>query len=303
MTNSYHIPALLAQSVEGLNLKPEGGVYVDATFGAGGHAREILKQLNENGKLFGFDQDIDAYENRIDDERFTFVLSNFEYLKRFLKYFEVEKIDGILADLGVSFHHFDSENRGFSFRFENGELDMRMNTQASLKAADVLNTYSEEKLADVLYFYGEMHNARAVAKAIVKARENEKFKTAAQFSELLKKFLKHEQQKKGLAQAYQALRIEVNNELAVLRKFLTQAAEILSEGGRLAVITYHSLEDRLVKNFMKTGNFEGKQEKDFYGNLICPFKMINNKVITPDEDEIERNPRSRSAKLRVAEKK
>ena len=302
MANVYHIPALLTQSVEGLRIEP-GGTYVDATFGNGGHSREMLRALNEKGKLFGFDQDIEAYENGIEDGRFTFIHGNFRHLKRFLKYYDVETIDGILADLGVSFHHFDDESRGFSFRFENSELDMRMNKNARLKAADVLNTYPEERLADVFYLYGEMHNARAIARAIVRARGQERFRTVAQFSDLLKGFLKREQAKKGLAQAYQALRIEVNNELQVLQELLKQAAEVLHSGGRLAVITYHSLEDRLVKNYMRTGNFEGTQEKDFYGNVICPFKVINNKVITPDDNEIARNPRARSAKLRIAEKK
>ncbi|MDR0872681.1 MAG: 16S rRNA (cytosine(1402)-N(4))-methyltransferase RsmH [Prevotellaceae bacterium] len=302
MNNAYHIPALLQESINGLNIKPDG-VYADVTFGGSSHSREILKHLNENGRLFGFDQDIDAYHNKIDDPRFTFVHGNFRYLKRFLKYYDVERVDGILADLGLSSHHVDDRSRGFSFRFEDGELDMRMNQSAGLTAAEVLNTYTEKELADVFFLYGELYNSHSIARAVVKARANEPFKTVAQFAEVLNGLLKREKEKKDMARVFQALRIEVNKELEVLKELLEQSAEVLNGGGRLAVITYHSLEDRLVKNFMRTGNVDGKYEKDFYGNVISPFAVINNKVIIPNEEEISNNPRSRSAKLRIAEKK
>jgi 16S rRNA (cytosine1402-N4)-methyltransferase len=297
----YHTPALLSQSIEGLNIKPDG-TYVDVTFGGGGHSREILKHLNKKGKLVAFDQDQDAFQNLIEDEKFIFVHSNFRYLKNFLKYHNIEKVDGILADLGVSSHHFDEADRGFSFRFD-GDLDMRMNKSATLKASDILNNYSEENLSNVFYLYGEMHNSRAISRTIVRAREKEKITSIAQFIEILKPFFGREQEKKNMARVFQALRIEVNKEMQVLKELLEQAQEVLTENGRLVVITYHSLEDRLVKNFIKTGNFEGKQEKDFFGNVLNTFKTINNKVIIPDNDEINRNPRSRSAKLRIAEKK
>lgn len=299
--STYHTPALLSQSIEGLNIKPDG-IYVDVTFGGGGHSREILKHLGSKGKLLGFDQDEDAFQNIINDKKFIFVHSNFRYLTNFLKYHNIEKVDGILADLGVSSHHFDEAERGFSFRFD-GNLDMRMNKSATLKASDILNNYSEEKLSDVFYLYGEMHNSRAIARTIVRAREKKRIETISQFIEILKPFFGREQEKKNMARVFQALRIEVNKEMLVLKEMLEQAEKVLNPNGRLVVITYHSLEDRLVKNFIKTGNFEGKQEKDFYGNNICPFKTINNKVIIPDEEETERNPRSRSAKLRIAEKK
>jgi 16S rRNA (cytosine1402-N4)-methyltransferase len=300
MTTVYHTPALLKQSIEGLNIKPDG-TYADVTFGGGGHSKEILKHLNDKGKLISFDQDEDAFQNIIKDNRFIFVHGNFRYLKNFLKYHNIEKVDGILADLGVSFHHFDSTDRGFSFRFDS-DLDMRMNKNAKLKASDILNNYTEEKLADIFYLYGEMHNSRAIARTIIKARENEKIKTTAQLLEILKPFFGREKEKKNMALVFQALRIEVNDEMKVLKKMLLQSLEMLNNGGRLSVITYHSLEDRLVKNFMKSGNFDGKVEKDFFGNILSPFKLINNKVIVPDEEEIEKNPRSRSAKLRIAEK-
>ena len=295
----YHIPALLNPCMEGLDIKPDG-VYVDVTFGGGGHSREILKRLGDNGRLISFDQDADAIRNVIDDDRFTFVRSNFKYLSNFLKYHGVEKVDGILADLGVSFHHFDDSSRGFSFRFD-GKLDMRMNTEADLKASDVLENYSEEQLADVFFYYGELKNARRIASVIVKSREEKKIETISQLLDLLEPLMGKDRQKKDLAKVFQALRIEVNKEMDVLKRLLTQARNVLKPGGRIVVLTYHSLEDRLVKNFLKAGNFEGKVEQDFYGNRLSPFKLVNNKVIVPDAEEIERNPRSRSAKLRVAE--
>lgn len=295
----YHIPALLNPCMEGLDIKPDG-VYVDVTFGGGGHSREILKRLGDNGRLISFDQDVDAIRNVIDDDRFTFVRSNFKYLSNFLKYHGVEKVDGILADLGVSFHHFDDSSRGFSFRFD-GKLDMRMNAEAGLKASDVLENYSEEQLADVFFYYGELKNARKIASVIVKSREEKKIETISQLLDLLEPLMGKDRQKKDLAKVFQALRIEVNKEMDVLKRLLMQAQNVLKPGGRIVVLTYHSLEDRLVKNFLKAGNFEGKVEQDFYGNRLSPFKLVNNKVIVPDAEEIERNPRSRSAKLRVAE--
>lgn len=295
----YHIPALLNPCMEGLDIKPDG-VYVDVTFGGGGHSREILKRLGDNGRLISFDQDADAIRNVIDDDRFTFVRSNFKYLSNFLKYHGVEKVDGILADLGVSFHHFDDSSRGFSFRFD-GKLDMRMNAEAGLKASDVLESYSEEQLADVFFYYGELKNARKIASVIVKSREEKKIETISQLLDLLEPLMGKDRQKKDLAKVFQALRIEVNKEMDVLKRLLVQAQNVLKPGGRIVVLTYHSLEDRLVKNFLKAGNFEGKVEQDFYGNRLSPFKLVNNKVIVPDAEEIERNPRSRSAKLRVAE--
>lgn len=295
----YHIPALLNPCMEGLDIKPDG-VYVDVTFGGGGHSREILKRLGDNGRLISFDQDADAIRNVIDDDRFTFVRSNFKYLSNFLKYHGVEKVDGILADLGVSFHHFDDSSRGFSFRFD-GKLDMRMNAEAGLKASDVLESYTEEQLADVFFYYGELKNARKIASVIVKSREEKKIETISQLLDLLEPLMGKDRQKKDLAKVFQALRIEVNKEMDVLKRLLVQAQNVLKPGGRIVVLTYHSLEDRLVKNFLKAGNFEGKVEQDFYGNRLSPFKLVNNKVIVPDAEEIERNPRSRSAKLRVAE--
>lgn len=295
----YHIPALLNPCMEGLDIKPDG-VYVDVTFGGGGHSREILKRLGDNGRLISFDQDADAIRNVIDDDRFTFVRSNFKYLSNFLKYHGVEKVDGILADLGVSFHHFDDSSRGFSFRFD-GKLDMRMNAEAGLKASDVLESYTEEQLADVFFYYGELKNARKIASVIVKSREEKKIETISQLLDLLEPLMGKDRQRKDLAKVFQALRIEVNKEMDVLKRLLVQAQNVLKPGGRIVVLTYHSLEDRLVKNFLKAGNFEGKVEQDFYGNRLSPFKLVNNKVIVPDAEEIERNPRSRSAKLRVAE--
>lgn len=297
---TYHIPALLQECIDGLNILPSG-TYVDVTFGGGGHSRAIMQHLDNEGRLFGFDQDMDAYANRIDDERFTFVHSNFAYLGNFMRFHGVNEVDGILADLGVSFHHFDDKERGFSFRFE-GNLDMRMNRDSRLDAKTVLATYSEEQLANVFYLYGELKQARRIASSIVAARSQGEITTSERFLEIVRKHIKPAQEKKELAQVYQALRIEVNNEISVLKALLTQALKVLRPGGRLAVITYHSLEDRLVKNFLRSGNFEGKIEKDFFGRANTPFALVNNKVIVPSDEEIERNPRSRSAKLRIAEK-
>jgi 16S rRNA (cytosine1402-N4)-methyltransferase len=297
----YHIPALLNETIDGLDIKPDG-VYVDVTFGGGGHSREILSRLGPNGKLLGFDQDEDAVKNALDDPRFIFVRSNFRYMTNFLRYHGIEKVDGILADLGVSSHHFDEAERGFSFRFD-GALDMRMNTKSPLTAAVVLNTYAEEQLADVFYLYGELHNSRKIALTIVNARSANHFDRIFPFIEVLKPFFGREKEKKDMARVFQALRIEVNKEMDVLKSLLDQSLEVLNPDGRLVVLTYHSLEDRLVKNFIKSGNFEGKIEKDFYGNVLAPMKAVNNKVIIADEDEVARNPRARSAKLRVAELK
>jgi 16S rRNA (cytosine1402-N4)-methyltransferase len=297
----YHIPALLTETINGLSIRPSG-IYVDVTFGGGGHSSHILKQLNAQGKLYAFDQDEDAEKNIIGDKRFIFVRSNFRYLRNFLKYHGVTAIDGLLADLGVSSHHFDDADRGFSFRFE-GKLDMRMNKRAGISAATLLNTATEEKLADIFYFYGEMKNARKLASFVVKSRKEKKIETIADFLDIIRPCINKMQEKKELAKIFQALRIEVNQELETLKEMLIQAQELLKPGGRLAVITYHSLEDRLVKNFFKTGNFEGKVEQDFFGNCQTPLKQMSSKVIAPSDEEIERNPRSRSAKLRVAEKR
>ena len=297
----YHIPALLKETVDGLNINPDG-VYVDVTFGGGGHSREIMRRLGKKGKLVSFDQDLDAYANRIDDPRFVFVRSNFRYLKNFLRYPGIEKVDGILADLGVSFHHFDVASRGFSFRMD-GELDMRMNVKASQKASDVLNEYSEEYLTRIFRVYGELAQPQKMARAIVRAREEKPFVMVQDLLSVAEKLIAKERAKKELACVFQALRIEVNKEMDALKQLLMQSAEVLKVGGRLSVLSYHSLEDRLVKNFMKTGNFDGKVEKDFFGNVIAPLKMTSNKVIVPSAEEVEQNPRSRSAKLRIAEKK
>ena len=298
---TYHVPVLLKESVDGMNICPNG-TYVDVTFGGGGHSREILSRLEKDGRLLGFDQDEDAERNIVDDPRFIFVRSNFRYLHNFLRYHDIEKVDAILADLGVSSHHFDDSERGFSFRFD-GALDMRMNKRAGLTAADVVNTYAEERLADIFYLYGELKNSRKLASVIVKARANGQIKTIGEFLEIIKPLFGREREKKELAKVFQALRIEVNQEMEALKEMLTAATEALKPGGRLVVITYHSLEDRMVKNIMKTGNVEGKTTQDFFGNLQTPFKLVNNKVIVPDEEEIDLNPRSRSAKLRIAEKK
>lgn len=298
----YHIPVLLKESVDGMNIHPNS-ICVDVTFGGGGHSREILSRLGENGHLYSFDQDQDAINNIKEDKRFTFVLSNFRFIQNFIKYYQVKEVDAVLADLGVSSHHFDAADRGFSFRFEEGKLDMRMNQKARKTAADILNNYSEEKLADVFYMYGELKQSRKIAASIVNARKLKPYKTTQDLLDTLNPFVgKNIKEKKILAQAFQALRIEVNEEMDALKEMLEQALNILKVGGRVSVITYHSLEDRLVKNFFKTGNFEGKIDKDFYGNVNTPFKLVNNKVITPSPEEEERNPRSRSAKLRIAEK-
>ena len=298
---TYHVPVLLEESIDGLNLK-KGGFYVDVTFGGGGHSKEILRRMDKSCKLYSFDQDEDAERNIVHDERFTFVRSNFRYLKNFLKYYGVEEVDGILADLGVSSHHFDDSERGFSFRFD-GKLDMRMNKRAGMTAADILNNYDEEKLADIFYLYGELKNSRKLASVIVKRRSVKPFDTIGDFLETVKPLYGKEREKKEMAKVFQALRIEVNQEMEALKEMLYSATEMLKPGGRLSVITYHSLEDRMVKNIMKTGNIEGKMEQDFFGNVKTPYKTINNKVIVPDDNEIETNPRSRSAKLRIAEKR
>jgi 16S rRNA (cytosine1402-N4)-methyltransferase len=298
---TYHIPVLLQESIEGMNLQPNG-IYVDMTFGGGGHSKEILRQGDSNIRLFSFDQDADAEKNIVDDSRFTFVRSNFRYLYNFLRYHQVEQVDGILADLGVSSHHFDDSERGFSFRFD-GNLDMRMNKRAGMTAADVVNTYDEERLANIFYLYGELKNSRKLASAIAKARNEKVIKTIGDFLEIVKPMFGREREKKELAKVFQALRIEVNQEMEALKEMLYAAAEALKPGGRLVVITYHSLEDRMVKNIMKTGNIEGKAEQDFFGNVQTPFRLVNNKVIVASNEEVERNPRSRSAKLRIAEKK
>ena len=298
---TYHIPVLLQESIEGMNLQPNG-IYVDMTFGGGGHSKEILRQGDSSIRLFSFDQDADAEKNIVDDSRFTFVRSNFRYLYNFLRYHQVEQVDGILADLGVSSHHFDDSERGFSFRFD-GNLDMRMNKRAGITAADVVNTYDEERLANIFYLYGELKNSRKLASAITKARNEKAIKTIGDFLEIVKPMFGREREKKELAKVFQALRIEVNQEMEALKEMLYAAAEALKPGGRLVVITYHSLEDRMVKNIMKTGNVEGKAEQDFFGNVQTPFRLVNNKVIVACNEEVERNPRSRSAKLRIAEKK
>ena len=304
----YHIPVLLNESIEGLNLHANG-VYVDVTFGGGGHSREILSRLGEGCHLYSFDQDADAEQNidsmGLSDEqvsRFTFVRSNFRYLKNWMRYYEIDHLDGLLADLGVSSHHFDDETRGFSFRFE-APLDMRMNKRAGLTAADILNDYDEERLADLLYLYGELKQSRRIASAIVKAREKKTYKMTNNLLTTIEPFFQRAREKKDMAKMFQALRIEVNHEMDALKEMLTAATELLRPGGRLSVITYHSLEDRMVKNIMKSGNIEGKVKQDFFGRIETPFRLVNNKVITASNDEQERNPRSRSAKLRIAEKK
>jgi len=298
----YHVPVLLKESVDGLNIG-KGGSFVDVTFGGGGHSREILSRLDAEGHLYSFDQDADAEKNAdgFDEKKFTFVRSNFRFLKNFMKYYGVEGIDGLLADLGVSSHHFDDSERGFSFRFE-GNLDMRMNQRAGKTAADVVNTYDEKQLADMFYLYGELKQSRKLAAAVVKARQAKKIQTIGGFLEVMKPFFRGEREKKEMAKVFQALRIEVNHEMDALREMLKGATEMLKPGGRLVVITYHSLEDRIVKNLMKTGNVEGKEDKDFFGKVNTPFRLVNRQVIVPTEGEMLSNPRSRSAKLRIAEK-
>lgn len=298
---AYHIPALLNESIDGLNIRPSG-VYVDVTFGGGGHSREILRRLNQDGRLVVFDQDEDAIRNAIDDPRFIFIRSNFRFLKNFMRYHGFDQVDGVLADLGVSSHHFDDAGRGFSFRFS-GDLDMRMNRDARKSAADILDEYPEEKLREIFANYGELKNAYKIASSVAAYRQTRKFATTDDLLSVLEPFAYKDREKKILAQAFQALRIEVNGEMEALIEMLSQALEVLRPGGRLSVISYHSLEDRLVKNFFKTGNFSGEVIKDFYGNWQTPFELVNRKVIVPELEEQEKNPRSRSAKLRIAEKK
>jgi len=294
---NYHNPVLLQESVNALNIK-EDGVYVDVTFGGGGHSKEILKRLGKNGKLFAFDQDEDAAKNRIEDDRFVLIEENFRYISRFLKFYGVRKVDGILADLGVSSHQFDEAERGFSIRFD-GELDMRMNQNAKVSAKQVVNEYEEKELADILYLYGELRNARAIARTIAEEREKERIETSFQLKQVLKRFLPKAREHKILAQIFQAIRIEVNEELEVLKEFLNQTPGLLNSEGRLSVISYHSLEDRLVKRFIRTGLFSGEPEKDFFGNIQVPLMKVG-KLIVPTPQEINVNNRARSAKLRVA---
>ena len=296
---TYHVPVLLNESIDGLNIHPDG-VYVDVTFGGGGHSREILKRLGKNGHLYSFDQDADAEKNIVNDDRFTFVRSNFRYISNWMRYYEVDHIDGLLADLGVSSHHFDDAERGFSFRFD-APLDMRMNKRAGMTAADIVNNYDEKQLADVLYLYGELKQSRRIAAALCAYRKNQRIQTTADLLNATEKLFQREREKKEQTKLFQALRIEVNHEMDALRDMLKGATTLLGEGGRLSVITYHSLEDRIVKNVMRAGNAEGQIEKDFYGKVSSPFRQIN-KVTTPTAEELQRNPRSRSAKLRIAEK-
>jgi len=295
----YHLPALLNESIAGLNLRPEG-IYVDVTFGGGGHSRAILEKLT-TGRLIAFDQDADAAANVINDERLTLLNQNFRYLNNNLRYIGINVIDGLIADLGVSFHQFDEQERGFSFRGD-AELDMRMNRQAPVKASDILRTYDEEKLAGIFYNYGELTTSRKLAAAIVKARAVKPVTTVGDLTAALSGLVPPREENKFWARLFQSLRIEVNSELDALKEMLTQALQVLKPGGRMAVITYHSLEDRLVKNFFRAGNFEGESEKDFYGNVSTPLRAVNRKVIVPSEEEIRNNSRARSARLRIAEK-
>ncbi|MDR2775487.1 MAG: 16S rRNA (cytosine(1402)-N(4))-methyltransferase RsmH [Tannerella sp.] len=296
----YHIPALFGESIEGLNIKPEG-VYVDATFGGGGHSRGILAKLGNDGRLYSFDQDADAGINRIDDSRFTFVRGNFRYLSNFMRYYKEAAIDGLIADLGMSSHHLDDETRGFSFRFD-GVLDMRMNNCGGQTAADVLNKYPEERLAEIFYLYGELRNSRKIASAVVKARDTAPIRITSDLLKILMLFSGKEKEKKFLAQVFQSLRIEVNQEMQALRELLPQSLKLLKPDGRLVVITYHSLEDRMVKNFMKTGNLEGLVVQNVYGNVPSPLHMLS-RAVPPSKAETDDNPRARSAKLRIAEKR
>ena len=317
---TYHVPVLLKESVNGLHIKPNG-IYVDVTFGGGGHSREILSRLGADGHLFSFDQDADAenniFEDRgdakdcsneqkgkrfVDDSRFTFIRSNFKFLKNWMQYYGIEQIDGLLGDLGVSSHHFDDESRGFSFRFD-APLDMRMNKRAGKTAADIVNEYDEEQLANLFYIYGELKNSRRIASALTNVRRQKPIATTSDFISAVEPLFKREREKKDMAKLFQALRIEVNHEMTALKEMLMAATDVMRPGGRLSIITYHSLEDRIVKNIMKTGNIEGKVEQDFFGHIDSPYKLINNKVIVPSEEEQSQNPRSRSAKLRIAERK
>lgn len=301
----YHIPVLLKETIDGLNIKPDG-IYIDLTFGGGGHSKEILSRLGRNGHLYSFDQDLDAQKNAQPLEEtygsnFTFIRSNFRFLKNWMMYYRVEHVDGILADLGVSSHHLDAGERGFSFRYD-AKLDMRMNQTAKLKANDILKNYTEEQLADIFYLYGELKNSRKLASTIVKARTTTELETTGQLAEILKPCLGYDREKKDLARVFQALRIEVNGEMSALRQMLTAATDILSPKGRIAILTYHSLEDRMVKNIIKSGNVEGKMETDLFGQSKAPLKAINRNVITASAEELQNNPRSRSAKLRIGEK-
>ena len=317
---TYHVPVLLKESVDGLHIKPNG-IYIDVTFGGGGHSREILSRLGADGHLFSFDQDADAENNIfedsgdakdcsneqkgkrfVDDSRFTFVRSNFRFLKNWMQYYGIEQIDGLLGDLGVSSHHFDDESRGFSFRFD-APLDMRMNKRAGKTAADIVNEYDEEQLANLFYIYGELKNSRRIASTLTNARRQKPIATTSDFISAVEPLFKREREKKDMAKLFQALRIEVNHEMTALKEMLMAATDVMKPGGRLSIITYHSLEDRIVKNIMKTGNIEGKVEQDFFGHIDSPYKLINNKVIVPSEEEQSQNPRSRSAKLRIAERK
>ena len=301
MEAKYHIPALLTETVDLLNIKPNG-IYVDLTFGGGGHSRAIVQHLT-SGKLIAFDRDNDAVKNALSNERFIFIRNNFKFLRNLLRYNGIDQVDGILADLGVSFHHFDTEERGFSFRFEEANMDMRMTQEAELTAQKLVNTYDQKKLQYIFSVYGELDNASRLANAIVKARENNSITTIQEFINIISHCIPKHSEHKYLAKIFQALRIEVNGEMQALSQMLPQTLKVLKQGGRLAVIAYHSLEDRMVKNFMKTGNIEGKTEKDFYGNTVTPFQVITKKAVMPSVEEIEKNNRARSAKLRVAEKR
>lgn len=299
--STYHVPVLLKESIDGLNIVP-GGVYVDVTFGGGGHSREILRRLDKKGYLYSFDQDADAEMNMLCDSRFTFIRSNFRYLKNWMRYYHVEAIDGLLADLGVSSHHFDDETRGFSFRFD-APLDMRMNKRAGKTAADLLNGMGERELADMFYLYGELKNARRIAAAIVKTRASHAFTHTQDLLDVVTPLMPKDREKKEMAKVFQALRIEVNQEMSALKEMLLACTSLIRPGGRLSVITYHSLEDRIVKNIMKAGNIEGRAQQDFFGRFESPFTPLKSGVIVPTEEECEANPRSRSAKLRIAEKR
>ena len=294
---NYHNPVLLAESVDALDIK-ENGIYVDVTFGGGGHSKEILSRLGKDGRLFAFDQDPDAQDNKIDDERFVLIAENFRHITRFLKFYRIQKVDGVLADLGVSSHQFDQAERGFSTRFD-ADLDMRMDQKSKISAKHIVNKYSEERLADILFLYGELRSARALAKSIVEARSETEIETSFQLKEVLKGHLPKAKEHKILAQIYQAIRIEVNQELEVLKEFLNQIPDLLTKEGRLSVISYHSLEDRLVKRFIRTGLFSSEPKKDFYGNTSEPLKKVG-KLIVPTQVEIKENNRARSAKLRIA---
>ena len=300
MNKDYHIPVLLGPSVEGMNIRPDG-VYADLTFGGGGHSFEILEKLSPKGRLLSFDQDADTFKNVFDDKRFQLVYGNFAYLKNYLKYYKALPVDGVLADLGVSSHHFNAEERGFSFRYD-APLDMRMNQEGDLTAKQVVNEYTKEQLLDVFWQYGEVRNARKLVDVIMASRTQKIISTTQQLSEVITSCAKKHQEHKYYAQVFQAIRIEVNQELEVLKNMLEQTVKVIKPGGRLVVITYHSLEDRLVKNFIKKGKFSGQVEKDFYGKIYRPFKEVNTKVIVPLDEELELNPRSRSAKLRIAER-